>query len=242
LPTDLASAGGVVLGVDTCGNRPVAGLRIGSEILTEASTSPDPRADDAAGIITRLFASAGIEAADLTGIGVTTGPGSYTGVRIGLALVRGISLVDRVATVGVGSLELLALSVASTTAGSCCSVLDAGGGKYYAAVYERRDDELFERVAPHVAHAAELADLVARHTAGHAGIVVGCETEMRPVASARYLSIPVHHRVATLVEHASRRLREGAACSADRVMPTYVGAVGARPNRDKVVVDAEAAK
>ena len=72
-----------------------------------------------------LLSDANLRVEDLAGLGVTVGPGSYTGVRIGLALARGLSLVDRIPVVGIGSLELLALARPRDDV-RVCALLDAG--------------------------------------------------------------------------------------------------------------------
>ena len=83
---------------------------------------------------------------DLAALAVSRGPGSFTGVRVGLALIRGLALVDDLPVVGLGSLELVALA-ARAPAGRLCTLIEAGRDKLYAAGYERTEqalDELFE--------------------------------------------------------------------------------------------------
>lgn len=56
----------------------------------------------------RLFNQTGISQADLTGLAVAIGPGSFTSLRIGLALAKGIALALNIPLVGVPSLDVLA--------------------------------------------------------------------------------------------------------------------------------------
>ena len=70
---------------------------------------------------------------DLGRIAVTTGPGSFTGVRIGIAAARGLSLALDIPAVGIGSLEALALPVCqANTEGTAVAILDARRGEVYA--------------------------------------------------------------------------------------------------------------
>jgi tRNA threonylcarbamoyladenosine biosynthesis protein TsaB len=221
----------VVLAVDTCGPRPRVALRIDGHVTT-ATPEQDARADDAASLAGRLLAAAGRSAADVTGIGVTTGPGSYTGVRIGLALVRGLSLVDRIPVVGTGTLELLA-AAAPGTESRLCSLLDAGADKLYAAIFERTDERVREVVAPQVVSRTELARFV--EAEADTAALLRSEDEREVNCGRSLVVVPGTRRIVALAEITARRLRQGDGTSADLVLPLYVGATGARPNRNKVV-------
>ena len=70
---------------------------------------------------------------DLGRIAVTTGPGSFTGVRIGIAAARGLSLALDIPAVGIGSLDALALPVCRAHIdGTVIAILDARRGEVYA--------------------------------------------------------------------------------------------------------------
>lgn len=86
---------------------------------------------------------------DLDGFAVTTGPGSFTGLRIGLSTIKGLALaVDR-PVVGISSLEALAYPF-SVTGKLICPMLDARRQEVYAAFYRYTDLRL-EFVSPPVA-------------------------------------------------------------------------------------------
>lgn len=218
--------------MDTCGPRPRVALWIEGRVTTAAPEQAGARAEDAASLAARLLDAAGCRAADLSGIGVTTGPGSYTGVRIGLALVRGLSIVDRLPVVGTGTLSLLA-EAAPVTDGRVCSVLDAGGEKLYVAVLERRENAWHEIVEPRVIGRGDLATFVDAEAG--AAVLVRSEDEPELALGRTLIPVPGVRRITALAEVTASRLRQGGATSADLVLPLYVGATGARPNRNKVV-------
>lgn len=218
--------------MDTCGPIPRVALWVDGRVTTAAPQQAGARADDAASLAARLLEGAGRRAAELTGIGVTTGPGSYTGVRIGLALVRGLSLVDRLPVVGMGTLDLLA-EAAPVTDVRVCSVLDAGGAKLYVAVLARQEHGWHEVVPPRVIGRPDLTTF-ADDEAG-AAVLVRSEDEGELACDRRLIAVPGVVRITALAEVTARRLKGGDATSADRVLPLYVGATGARPNRNKVV-------
>lgn len=102
------------------------------------------------------MAEIGLAAADLQLIVCSTGPGSFTGIRIGLATAKGIAFGLSCPLIGVSSLDAFALPYSSFT-GDLYPVIDARKGKIYTALYrggERRSDyldvtpaELRERLA-----------------------------------------------------------------------------------------------
>ena len=79
-----------------------------------------------------LLSEAGVAFADLDRIVVTTGPGSFTGVRVGIAAARGLALALDIRCVGVNSLEALALPVSRQEhTGTVVAALDAKRGEVY---------------------------------------------------------------------------------------------------------------
>jgi len=64
----------------------------------------------------------------------TTGPGSFTGVRIGVSILKGLGLALNKPLVGVSALEALAMNVTSAPA-KICSLLDAQKNQVYAGIY-----------------------------------------------------------------------------------------------------------
>jgi tRNA threonylcarbamoyladenosine biosynthesis protein TsaB len=82
----------------------------------------------------RLLAELGFAAGDLELVVCSVGPGSFTGIRIGLATARGIAFAVGCPLVGVSTLDALALPW-SCFAGDVWSVIDARKGRWYAAGY-----------------------------------------------------------------------------------------------------------
>ena len=81
-----------------------------------------------------LLAELGMSVSDLELLVCARGPGSFTGIRIGLATAMGISHGSGAPLVGVSTLDAIALPWTSHD-GDVCAVLDARKGKYYAAFY-----------------------------------------------------------------------------------------------------------
>ena len=95
---------------------------------------------------------------DIDAIGVSIGPGSFTGLRIGLALVKGIAYEWNLPVVGVSSLEAHAARLVEFS-GVICPLLDARKQEVYAALFDRRNGELARRLADQAIEVSELGGL-----------------------------------------------------------------------------------
>ncbi len=97
--------------------------------------------------LARTLAHAGLGVSEIDLFAVGLGPGSFTGVRIGVATAKALALSERKPLVGVNSLRTLARGL---TAGSLRAVaVDAHKGEVYCALYQLADSgALEERVAP----------------------------------------------------------------------------------------------
>jgi tRNA threonylcarbamoyladenosine biosynthesis protein TsaB len=83
--------------------------------------------------IDRLLALRGWSISDLDGVVLTLGPGSFTGLRIGVSLVKGLMSACPVRVAAVGTLD--AVAVASGRSGHVAAVLDARRGEVYARLF-----------------------------------------------------------------------------------------------------------
>ena len=78
---------------------------------------------------------------DVDGFAVTIGPGSFTGLRIGVSLLKGFVLATEKPFVGINSLEALACTLDSPKH-PICTALDARKSEVYAAIFESQKDGL----------------------------------------------------------------------------------------------------
>ncbi|MFO7931581.1 MAG: tRNA (adenosine(37)-N6)-threonylcarbamoyltransferase complex dimerization subunit type 1 TsaB [Thermodesulfobacteriota bacterium] len=85
-------------------------------------------------LIHSVLCLAETEAKDIDAYGVTRGPGSFTGLRIGIATVKGMALAYEKPAAGVSSLFALAHPLRAS-AGLVCSVIDARKAEVYAEAY-----------------------------------------------------------------------------------------------------------
>lgn len=91
--------------------------------------------------IEELFNKTGLKPADIDAIAVSEGPGSYTGVRIGVTLAKTLAWTLNKPLVGVSSLKTLAVN-ASYMDCYICPIIDARRRNLYTAVYKGSDLEI----------------------------------------------------------------------------------------------------
>ena len=82
---------------------------------------------------------------DIDGIAISLGPGSFTGLRIGMATAKGLAAAAGKVLIGISTLDALASKCVSDKL--ICAVLDARKKEVYAAFYRLGDDGLIERVS-----------------------------------------------------------------------------------------------
>ena len=116
---------GPVLAIDSVSRQGSVSLINGSSVLatsSEASGNP-ARAEELILVINDVLETCKMTLEDLTGIAVATGPGSYSGIRIGMATAAGLSSARRIPAFGVSLLEGLAMTLDS---GSVMTAVRAG--------------------------------------------------------------------------------------------------------------------
>jgi tRNA threonylcarbamoyl adenosine modification protein YeaZ len=106
---------------------------------------------------------------DVDAFAVGLGPGSFTGIRIGVAIVKGFGLATNKPVYGVGSLELLAAGALGAT-GPVVTVIDARRNEVFFALYDRAEDGALTAIAEPdhrqpLAAGARIAELLAGRTA-----------------------------------------------------------------------------
>ena len=97
-------------------------------------------------LIDKVLTSSGINLQDLDGFCLTTGPGSFTGLRVGASILKGLLLATSKPFVKIDTLEALALQ-AMPTSNKICSILDARKKEVYTASFCGNGD-ILERLTP----------------------------------------------------------------------------------------------
>ena len=181
-------------------------------------------------LIEEVLGNAGVDFPDLSLLGVAVGPGSFTGLRIGISTAKGLVYGSDTPVMGVRTLEAAARRVpANDGASFVCPLMDARKGEVYGALY-RRTAGAFECLIEDTVAAPETlvrqvealasspcvfvgngarayAGLIARGTSGRARITAG--DEFSTIASA----------VARIAEE---RFRAAPETAAEPLTPHYI--------------------
>lgn len=147
----------LILGIDTATPWGTIALGEGEEIIFEISLKAGKGAGEyLLSVLDQFIGKSGRKLGDLDLISVGTGPGSYTGIRVGLAAVKGLSAGLNVPVFGVNTLRILAENLRNTSEWIAPAV-DARRGEVYAALYHNTSQGLVEVEGPYPVLAKEFA-------------------------------------------------------------------------------------
>ncbi len=189
----------MLLAIDTATRFVSIALYNGVEILAEQTwQSLNQHTEQLAPAVYHMMERAEIEMDELTGLGISTGPGSYTGLRIGIALAKGFATALNVPLVGVTTLDTLASSQPYYQSGGGLVVaVQAGRGRVIARSYRWRKGEWTSRTDPRIVRWESLPE----HIDGPAFVTGEIDTEGQEILRAAQEQgvpltiVPAAHRV-----------------------------------------------
>jgi tRNA threonylcarbamoyladenosine biosynthesis protein TsaB len=166
----------LILAIDTALDACTAGIldtNVGQLIAQESQAMKRGHAEALMPLIGRVIRQAGIAFAALDRIAVTTGPGSFTGLRVGLSAARGIGLAADKPVVGLSTLTAYAAPVVGQNAAQpVVSAIDARHDQVYFQVVSGDGGSLMRpRVAP-IEEALGAAQFGAVHLVGNAAQIL----------------------------------------------------------------------
>ena len=152
-----------ILAIDTASS--VSSVAVASEGKLQAEVTVEAGRTHSETLLSHIegaLSFAGVERSTLRGVAVSIGPGSFTGLRIGLATAKAIAYGLDIPLVGISTLAALALAF-PVSGVYTLALMDAQKGNAYAGLYEWRVGSLHEvrpvRVAPLAEAIAEAADM-----------------------------------------------------------------------------------
>lgn len=147
-----------ILGVDSSGlTASVSVYEDGKIIAVNSVNNNKTHSQTLLPMIDYVMKQAELEPEELDAIATACGPGSFTGLRIGAATVKGLSLALDIPVIPVSTLEGLAYNAVGM-GGIVCPVMDARRGQVYTAAYRFKGDSYEEIISKRAVPVGELAD------------------------------------------------------------------------------------
>ena len=193
-----------------------AGKELGRQVLDLGKG----HAEHLMAVIEAALAHGGVAYRDLDAVAVSIGPGSFTGLRVGVSTARGLALALKIPAIGVTTLEGLAAEAATAFPGrAVLTALDAGREEIHAALY---DKELALTYGPAVADLAKATTMAQREDAVLAG------TAAPQIASAAGRAFDTGP-IASTADIANYARLAAAKPSGEKPKPLYLRGADAKP-------------
>jgi tRNA threonylcarbamoyladenosine biosynthesis protein TsaB len=219
-----------ILGLETSGAMGGFAVADGGGVASEVFRDVTGRhLEQSVAMLEEALGGAGVRIDDLDGVAVGLGPGSFTGLRVGLALAKGICFGRGLPLVGVGSLDAIAQGLAWWQ-GIIVPMRDARRGEIYIGVY-RSDGSGIERLSQYLALPPEKVMETVRGLPGSPRILVAGDALVRYGPILRSESIdrvteadPAwwNARPGTVASMGLKLLEQGATLELDSAEPLYV--------------------
>ncbi|MFQ6110542.1 MAG: tRNA (adenosine(37)-N6)-threonylcarbamoyltransferase complex dimerization subunit type 1 TsaB [Nitrospinota bacterium] len=149
----------ILLALDT--STPRAGVALASEegpLGELQSTSPLSHSRRILKMVDALLSALGLRLGEVEALACGLGPGSFTGLRIGLATAKGLALSLGVPLVGVSTLEAMASAAGSS--GEVCPLIDAKKGEVFCARFRAEGGELMRLTEDRALKPESLVELI----------------------------------------------------------------------------------
>ncbi len=177
-------------------------------------------------MIENLLASLKLDYSDIEVFATSVGPGSFTGVRIGVALLKGLAFGRDAACIGISTLEALAEN-AKGLSGLIVPVMDARRNEFYNAVFRAEDGELKRLTPDRAISADELAkELIGYgeeiHLTGDGYDVAVKLLSERGVTLSETPMLLRNENAYSIATLALKKYKNGEVTSDSEIMPTYL--------------------
>ncbi len=214
----------MLLAVDTSTMQVGIAVYQREKVLAETIwTSQKHHTSELAPALTEILARCDVKIQDIEALGVAIGPGSFTSLRVGLALMKGISMARHLPLIGIPTLDILAEAQPGSKL-PLVAIIPAGRGRIAFGWYKYSKNGWQSLEAPHSSTAAELASEIKSPT-----IIAGeYSAEDRQRLARKYTNViltsPARsvRRPAILAELAWKRWQSGKTDSAASLAPIYL--------------------
>ena len=148
-----------LLALDTSSVACTVGVQVGEHIFTQHEEQPREHTRLLMPMIRALLVEADVELADLDGIVLGNGPGSFIGMRIAASVAQGLAHGAKLKVAPVSSMAAIAAEVLANGSGSVCVAQDAHLNEVYLGIYKYDDGILTEVISERLQRCEPIAEL-----------------------------------------------------------------------------------
>ena len=214
----------LILAFETSAKAASVALHDGSKLLAESYQNTGLTHSQTLMVMAEdMLKQCGYTAKDVTAVAVAAGPGSFTGVRIGVAAAKGMAWGLQVPCYGVSTLEAMAKNLGIYD-GVVCAVMDARRNQVYNGLFRAEKGAIVRMTEDRAIALAELGAELAQMDApvylvGDGSLVAKAALEDRVIAPPEHR---MHQRAAGVAMVAAEQIAAGVVADAEALEPNYL--------------------
>lgn len=219
-----------ILALDSSAKTASAAITDGEQLISEAFVNAGlTHSETLLPMVDSVLSLARLTMADIDGCVITDGPGSFTGIRIGIAAVKGLAMPNETKCCGVSTLKATAYNLRYDNCIACCA-MDARCSQVYSAIFRCFDGKVERLTEDDAIPASKLPEILEKY-ANERIICVG------DGAHIAYQAVKDSFKSVSLAQDSRRFQRAyGAACAAvcenmDFIPPAQLLSVYLRPSQ-----------
>ena len=172
--------------------------------------------------IDKLLGKIKIKLKDISAIAISIGPGSFTGLRIGVATVKGINMALGIPIVAVPTLDVIAYNFIGEDTDLLCPVIDAKKNMVYSCIYHKRLSKLHRLSGDMLISTEYLLKKIKKECILFGNAVLLYEDELRKNKFVKISKDDWHPKAETLARIGLMEAKKKRFVNPDKLVPLYL--------------------
>lgn len=224
----------LLLGIDTSAKKGILCLGNREKILARKTISAGLSSGELIPALDTLMKRKKIKKEDLEAVVVSLGPGSFTGLRVGLSLAKSLAFVLKIPLVGVATLDSWVFFLPRE--GIFCALRRAYGGRYYAGFYEKDQGKTAKIDESRFISFHGIKGSLERFFPQKVTFLIPTEereltTELKKIKNTSFLLLDEIFLIKALLRLGAERLKTGKIDNVSSLSPLYVSPLEVRIGR-----------